>query len=192
VSPLKKAKKPCPNCGTQLDRADTSPAQGTIECPSCHRVWRYEPSPRIGKPWSWVEPEPVASAAEPEPEPEQVTSAAIPRGNGGDGEVRVEWAGERIVVRWFCGAERSFTAEDLRAALDNVVTVCELGDVWVHDRDTRLHSYSARVFNGDGPARFYGGEGYGTDNGSLPWEPFKAALEQALSAHENRKERVMT
>lgn len=95
---------------------------------------------------------------------------------GEGGTVTVSRREDTVTVRWLCGAMRTFTVEDLRAALDHFEGVAAHG-IWYEDGDSTHSPYAAVLEDG----RFHGDDHVNGRSGHVPWDEFKAALEASLT-----------
>lgn len=95
---------------------------------------------------------------------------------GSNGQVRISRSGDNVTVTWLCGARRTFTTEDLAAALERFTMVGERG-LWYEDSDSFRNGWAAHLHAG----QFHGDDHVNGASGHVPWAEFKAALEQSLS-----------
>lgn len=87
-------------------------------------------------------------------------------------ELKVERAGDDVVVTWLCGGTRTFTGDDLTAAIAHLEQLARVG-VWMQAHDSRGTAYAARVEKG----RLYAGDDVPSAGDEyLSWRAFKAAV----------------
>lgn len=96
---------------------------------------------------------------------------------GGNKWLTVYTEDDKVAVLWFCGTTRRFTPAALLDSIDYLESVCVHGEVWLSHKDSSSYRFSALVKDGV----FYGDEGINDNAYHLPWEPFKEALEGAIT-----------
>lgn len=102
----------------------------------------------------------------------RVVERAIPAGESGEVGVRVERGGN-IVIKWVCGDSRTFTSDELGAAIDDVEILAEhFPDVWYEGRDTRGSRFYAQLADGE----LYANTGPDRQSSHVSWAELKRAL----------------
>jgi hypothetical protein len=95
--------------------------------------------------------------------------------SSGNRDVTVERTGNIVKVTWVCGAERFFTPEGLRQAIDNFELATSYnGDVpvWLEDRDHHGTGFACKLAGG----RFHADDSVDGTTYDVPWSSFKKAL----------------
>lgn len=131
-----------------------------------------KPAKKAAKPSAAAERRKQREAAKAK-EAEPFTEARITAENGR--EVTVRRHEDKVSVTWICGGVRTFTTEDLRAALDCFELVSVHG-IWYEDDDSAHDPYAATLKDGE----FHANDYVNGDNHHVPWGEFKAALEASV------------
>lgn len=105
----------------------------------------------------------------------RVIERAVAADDGG--EVGVRRANGNVTIKWFCGATRTFTPDDLRNAIAHVELLSEYPDVVVELADSYGSRLWARI---DGDALRAHETANLTDGvRTIPWATLKKAMKKA-------------
>lgn len=95
---------------------------------------------------------------------------AVPGSTGSDCMVRKD--GKRVVVKWLCGADASFTPADLRDCIKHLESLVAFSDVWLALKDSDGLRFAVRVQDG----QMYADGAPTGDAHSVPWDEMRKAL----------------
>lgn len=88
------------------------------------------------------------------------------------GEVGVRATHGEIVVRWFCGATRGFTAPDLQQAIEDLELLGSYPDVWLDGCDSAGRRFMAQLADDV----LYVTDGVPARDAGVSWKALKRTL----------------